>query len=111
MIDLSAEHTLSLTAAAAIVPPARGGRKTHLSTLLRWIQRGAKSPCGQTVHLEAVRLGGRWITSREALSRFTDRLTPPTDCRAGHDNPMPKTPGQRRLRAERAGEELQSMGI
>jgi hypothetical protein len=27
------------------------------------------------VRLEAVRLGGRWLTSREALQRFADRLT------------------------------------
>jgi hypothetical protein len=29
--------------------------------------------------LEATRLGGRWVTSKEALQRFAERLTPDLD--------------------------------
>jgi hypothetical protein len=70
MIDLLRENSISLTEAAGLVPPGRRGRPTHLSTLLRWIKPGVRG-----VRLEAVRLGGRWVTSREALQRFADRLT------------------------------------
>jgi hypothetical protein len=70
MINLLEERVVTLVEAARLVPPGRGGRPTHLSTLLRWITRGVRG-----VRLEAVRLGGRWVTSKEALQRFADRLT------------------------------------
>jgi hypothetical protein len=75
MIDLLTERTITLVEAARLVPPGRGGRPTHLSTLLRWIKPGVRG-----VRLEAVRLGGRWVTSREALQRFADRLTATQAC-------------------------------
>jgi hypothetical protein len=56
MIDLSNESPLSLTAAAAQIPPARNGKRCHLSTVLRWVLRGARSPRGDLIKLEAVRL-------------------------------------------------------
>jgi hypothetical protein len=60
------------------------------------------------VRLEAVRLGNRWMTSREALQRFTERLTPRID-----DNPVPAPrPAARRRRAsERAEAELERLGV
>jgi hypothetical protein len=76
MIDIHEEPLLSLSAAAALVPPARSGKRTHLSTILRWILDGSKGPNGERVKLEAVRIGGRWMTTRSALQRFVERLTP-----------------------------------
>jgi hypothetical protein len=108
VIDLTLETTISLAAAGRLVPPARRGRRTHLSTLLRWVSRGTRAPSGQRVRLEAVRLGNRWVTSREALQRFAAALTPqfadtpPTD---------PRTPGQRRRASERVAARLEAAGI
>jgi Protein of unknown function (DUF1580) len=51
------------------------GRPTHLSTALRAITRGVKSTTGARVKLEALRVGGRWVTSREAVERFIMKLT------------------------------------
>ena len=76
MIDLKAEETVSLAEATKLVKPARNGKRTYLSTILRWITDGAKAPSGETVRLEALRLGCRWVTSREAIQRFAERLTP-----------------------------------
>jgi hypothetical protein len=76
MLDLTAEQPISLEAAARLIPPARNGKRCHLSTLLRWITDGAKAPGGARVRLEAVRLGGRWVTSRGAIQRFAEKLTP-----------------------------------
>ena len=70
------ETVLSLGEAAALLPAGRKGERCHLSTLLRWIQRGARGPTGERVYLEGVRLGGRWLTSREAIGRFVAALTP-----------------------------------
>jgi hypothetical protein len=108
MIDLTAERPIPLAEAAEIVPPARSGKRTHFTTLLRWVLKGAKAPDGTLVRLEALRVGGRWMTSREALQRFALALTPRLD--AG-DRPAPRTPGQRRRDDARAAKELERGGL
>jgi hypothetical protein len=102
VFDLTTENPIPLAAAAKFVPPGRNGRRTHLSTLLRWILRGARSPSGELVRLEAARLGSRWVTSREALQRFAERLTP----RLSDEpvSPSPRTARQRQRASERAAE-------
>jgi hypothetical protein len=108
MIRLSQESPIPLAEACRRVPPARRGRKTHISTLLRWITRGARAPSGQLVRLEAIRLGNRWHTSEEALQRFGEALTPmPVEATAD----LARTARQRQLAAERADVELESQGI
>src|SRR3712207_737163 len=109
MFDLTTESSIPLAAAAALVPPGRNGKKTHISTLLRWIRDGAKGPGGERVRLEAVRLGGRWLTTRGALQRFGEGLTPrhhSAGCR-----PPPRAAGQRSQACEEAGRELDRIGI
>ena len=70
MIDLRSEEVLTLAEAAKVLPPLRGGRRVHLSTLYRWISRGVAG-----VQLEALKLGGTTVTSVEALQRFAERIT------------------------------------
>jgi hypothetical protein len=99
------ETTISLSQAARSLPPSRGGAPVSLACVLRWVLAGSRAPDGQKVKLEAVRLGGRWITSIEALARFAERLTPQPE-------PSPiRTPRQRRRAAERAERELERSGI
>jgi hypothetical protein len=83
MIDLTREQKLTLVQGARTIPPYRDNRPTHASTLLRWILKGATGPGGRRVRLEAVRIGGRWVTSAEALQRFFERLTPKLDAGVG----------------------------
>jgi hypothetical protein len=109
VIDLMTEAPIPLAAAAAIIPPGRNGRRTHLSTLLRWVLTGARGPDGSRVRLEAVRLGGRWMTTRAALQRFTERLTPRMG--GAESTPAPRTSGKRLRASERAGAELERLGI
>ena len=109
MIDLTTEPPVPLAEAVKLIPPARSGKRTHLSTLLRWILTGAKAPDGTRVKLEAVRLGGRWMTSREALQRFAEALTPSlSDTPA---LPIPRAPTARRRASERAEAELNKLDI
>jgi hypothetical protein len=70
VLDITREALLSLTEAARLRPPVRAGRPTHPSTVFRWIARGVRGH-----RLEAVRLGGSWFTSREALQRFAQNLS------------------------------------
>jgi hypothetical protein len=111
VIDLSTESPLPLKDACRLVPPARDGKRTHLSTLLRWILRGAKGPDGRVVRLDGLRLGSRWVTSREALQRFAAALTPRLDAAEAAPAPAPRTPAARRRAGERAAQELSKVGI
>ena len=108
MIDLTRESALSLAQAADLLPPGRGGARPTLGCVLRWVLKGAKSPSGELVRLEAIRLGGRWLTSREALQRFAERLTPSLD---SEPPPAPRTANQRRRASEVAARELEKMGV
>lgn len=70
MLDLKAETPLTLTQAARLVPLTRLDRPAPVRTILRWVRHGVRG-----VRLEAVRIGGRWVTTPEALERFTSTLT------------------------------------
>lgn len=77
VLELDGEAPLTIAAAARLVPgrSRRGG--VSRDTVLRWITRGVVpvgSPHGTPpVQLEAVPIGRRWVTSREALGRFHQR--------------------------------------
>jgi hypothetical protein len=104
MIDLHTETVLSLSQAAKRLPPGRSGKPTHPATLTRWIMTGVRG-----VKLEAAKLGGRWVTSAEALQRFAEALTaaPAGDGAA----PPPPTPAALRRAAEGADRELARLGV
>ena len=79
-------NILTITQAAKFYP-----QKTHASTIIRHITKGIKTP-GGVVKLEAHRMGGRWVTTIEALERFRDLLTlqrdvepPPSKTRKAKD--------------------------
>lgn len=65
---LTTEHTLTFAEAAKHLPPFNG-KRVHPSTLWRWARRGCRG-----VRLETLRLGGRFVTSVEALDRFGKAL-------------------------------------
>jgi hypothetical protein len=107
MIDIATESPLSLAQAAKLVPPARNGKRTHLSTLLRWILTGATAPDGSRVRLDAMRLGGRWMTTVGALQRFAAALTP----RVGDEAPASARSPTARTRASECAAELTGKGV
>jgi hypothetical protein len=108
LTSLTAENMLSLAQAARRLPPGRRGRPVSLSCVLRWVLEGAPGPDGRRVRLEAVRIGGRWLTSAEALGRFAAALTPRlTDESAT----APRTPRQRQRAADLAAKRLEEVGI
>ncbi len=107
-MTITTETMLSLPQAARRLPPGRGGRPVTLSCVLRWIFDGAPGPTGQRVRLEAVRIGGRWVTSEEALARFAARLTPRLDAPTPAS---PRSPGRRQRASQRAAAALEKIGI
>ena len=108
MFDLTQEEPISLSEAAALLPRGRNHSKPHVSTILRWIQKGTKAPSGEKAYLDGLRVGSRWTTSREALQRFAERLTPQLD---NDGMSSPRTPTERRRAAERAERELEREGL
>ncbi len=111
-IDLSTEHPLSLTAAAKRIPPLRSsGRPVHPATVLRWVLHGTRLPDGSRLRLAAVRCGGIWQTTAEALDRYLSALTQAALARGGAPVIAPRTPAQRQRAAERAARELERVGI
>jgi hypothetical protein len=109
MIDLTKEHLLSLAQAAKLQPNGRRDRPMSLSCVFRWVLHGVRGPDGKVIRLEALRLGGRWLTSREALQRFAEAQTPCLD--GAHDSPAPRPPSTRQRASERAAAELGKAGI
>jgi hypothetical protein len=106
-ISFATEKTMSLSAAARMLPPGRGGRPVSLSCVLRWVLNGVRAKSGEVVRLEAVRLGARWVTSVEALERFTERLTPDL----GAEPTRRTTAAQRTRASERAEKALEEIGL
>ena len=105
-VDLQTETLLTLSQAARRLPPSRQGRPVSLSCVYRWLVTGIRTTRGR-VRLEGIRLGGRWLTSAEALQRFAAALTPDLA-----DRPEPPRPLMARQRAsERAAQELDKLGI
>lgn len=89
MIDMTKEKLLTLAEVSARLPPGRMNKPVSFSCILRWITNGVPGPDGSLVLLEGIRIGGRWLTSVEALDRWSMLLTPkegelpiPKRCRA-----------------------------
>ena len=100
------ENLVTFSQASAILPRI-GGKRPHVSTIWRWARKGCRG-----VKLETVRLGGRFLTSIEALERFGKALAE----QPLNDNPPPKPPPtrtnkQRERSIARAERELAVAGI
>ena len=96
MLDLNAEHIISLTEAATTLPRRRRGSKPHVATLYRWALTGCRG-----VKLETIQIGGTKCTSREALQRFFERLSNPA---------KNTTPAEPTTAHDRAARELDKAG-
>jgi hypothetical protein len=105
------EQKVPFAKLAEELPPARSGKKCHLSTIIRWATRGARGPSGDLVRLEAARLGNRWVSTREALARFMERLTPAAGHPSSAPPPTPRTPTQRQHASGQTAEQLIKLGI
>jgi hypothetical protein len=106
---LLAEGLLSMSAVARLLGELKGGRPVHPSTPYRWATRGIRLSNGSRLRLEAMVLSGKPVTSRAALVRFLVAQQP-DDC---HDTPdaPPRSPRARNKAAEKAGHELERLGL
>jgi hypothetical protein len=97
----------TLSRLALRVPRTREDKQVTLGCVLRWVLKGAKAQGSpDRVRLEAVRLGGRWISTPGALLRFIEAQTPGDKRRA-----LPRSPTRRRRASQRAAKALGAAGI
>jgi hypothetical protein len=100
------EELLTFTEAAKSLPAVNGSR-LHPATIWRWSTKGVRG-----IRLETRKLGGRSLTSKEALERFTTALAeagPIT--RENHTSPRPRSPERRLKEIATAEAELASAGL
>ena len=97
MIDPETEEIVSLTAATKSLPS-----RPNITTLWRWRSRGIAG-----IRLETIAVGGRTFTSREALTRFFERVTA-----AKSGRPIrARTTRQRETQQRAARRQLQDAGL
>ncbi len=79
--NLLQEDCMSLPEAARKLPPLRGDKPPHRTTLVRWSTDGRRSRTGKRVHLRIWLVGGTNLTSTQALLEFFVQLNDvkPTD--------------------------------
>ena len=107
------ESIVSMAQAARRLPPFRSDRPVSPTTIWRWLTVGVRLPDGTKLKLEGLRLGGRWVTSVEALTRFAQRqtFTQGTALVGKADSPETRTANQRKRSSERAAQQLESFGV
>jgi hypothetical protein len=101
-IDLKNERLIRFSDVPALpnLPLRRKGARLHLATVHRWRKPGLAG-----IQLEAVRVGGCWSTTVEALARFFDRLG------AAAGQPHQVAPHQRGRDSSAVDEALDAEGI
>lgn len=104
MIDALTEDIISLADAARYLPTRRAGKRPHISCVYRWTVSGCKG-----VKLESIQIGGTRCTSREALSRFFDRLS--MSAGPQQDPAAVRSPVQRQRAIAQADRELREAGF
>ncbi len=101
---LLAEGFVGMQAAARLFGSFRDGAPTHPSTVTRWALKGVRLADGRTVALEAVRVGGRLVTSRQAIVRFVNSQQP-SETNTPTNSAATLTPRARRRAEEAASRE------
>lgn len=104
---LAGETLLSITDVCRRYPGRDGGgKRLHYTTVLRWINGGTRNPhTGEVVKLEAIRAGGRRLTSVEALARYHERLA------RREPTPSPNGRKQASRRQKAVNAELDRLGL
>jgi hypothetical protein len=108
--EINSGDGLSLAQAGKRFPAHRGQGALNPSTVFRWVTNGVRTKDGRSVKLEAILVGGRWLTSRAAVSRFIATLT-----NAAIQSPITsvasvRSPGHRERTSHQAAALLESSG-
>ena len=98
------EELMSITAATKLLP-GRNGRIASV-TVYRWIREGVDGR-----RLEAVKVGGHYFTSKQAIDRFVSASTETIAPKVRGHRPGDRTEAQRNRDSAKATEALRLMGV
>lgn len=70
------------------------------ATLVGWIKRGVRLPCGRTLRMSATRVAGRWMCDSDAVKNFLSAVATANDGPVA--DPAPDQ-GARTARRRKAG--------
>lgn len=97
MIDIFKDDLVNLHDLPDLLPVSRRGKKTHVSTVLRWALHGSRGHI-----LETVSVGGSRYTTRAAVAKFCAAVA--------RGKPAAPAPAELVASAKAAGAELDSLG-
>ncbi len=100
-------HGLNLATVAKQLPGNSESGHVNPSTAWRWAKTGCRLPDGRRVFLEVVKIGSRWLTSKQAVDRFIVALT---DANQTDPIPTPRSRRTTRTRGQAANDRLKSRG-
>ena len=113
LAQLLAENWITLSQAAQLFPSSRNGRPVSPSCVWRWAIFGVRAEDGRVIKLEVLKHVSRYLTSREAVRRFSAAQQPittgPTASCDVTKRSGTRTPAQTRKASERAVAELGRM--
>jgi hypothetical protein len=92
------------------LPRRRGGARLHVSTVYRWAATGVRAPDGTVIKLHTVRCGGTLCCTEADVREFFASLSR-HDSATATPTPAPRSPSARARAAERAGKQLECMGV
>lgn len=108
-MNIIGERLLTIKAAAKFAAQLLGeDEPLHVSAIYRWISPGIGGVC-----LEHGRVGGRMVTSREAIQRFSDALTQTKQVEVPISIPKVRRAASADVeeRSQRALAEIRAMGV
>jgi hypothetical protein len=105
---LTDEGLIGLSAAARLYGVYRDGKDTSPTTVMRHHVYGVPLRDGSRVHLEAIRISGRLMTSRQAVLRFFAAQNSPETAMPLQ---APQSPRARSRAAVAADAECEALGI
>jgi hypothetical protein len=110
VIRILDEEKLSLEEARPVM--GTGGKPCDFTTVYRAVTKGNLLPNGQRLRLEAVRISGQWVTSREAIGRYVLAMTLGWTNETGERLTMPSKTNKARARElAKVDRELSAAGI
>jgi hypothetical protein len=102
--EVSQGDAVSTSGVGRMLPGRSPGKTVDPSTVFRWISHGIRRSDGARVRLEAIKIGGRFITSKAAVQRF---LVASNEAETVNTSEATET---KQTRAAKASAKLEAMG-
>lgn len=100
----NATEEIDLATAASLLPRRSNGKKVHVRTVQRWMERGCRG-----VYLAGSKAGNAWYTTRAAIEQFRAQSTA-RSIRMPQSVPV-QLPSEARRRAKKTAASLKAKGF